>query len=79
MATAIENLQARRDAICAELAGLNSSKAGGKPNLVVDGQQVDHTGYKKSLYDELAMLDKQIKLMQASEDGPFIFETRGYT
>ena len=49
MAAAIENLLARRDAITVELAALSVTKAGGKPNVSVDGQSTDHVGYKASL------------------------------
>jgi len=65
MATNTENLTARRDAIYAELAALDSTKAGGKPNTSGAGATVDHVGYKKSLYDEL----KQINELISAADG----------
>ena len=53
MATSAELLIQRRDAICAELAALSSSTAGGKPNSSGGGDMVhvDHQGYKRSLYE----------------------------
>jgi hypothetical protein len=66
MATDLENLQARRTAICAELAALGTTKAGGKPNSTAAG--VDHVGYKKSLYEELAAIDQAI----AAAEGPWL-------
>lgn len=65
MPTAIENLITRRDAVCAELAALNSTKAGGLPNA--DGSGLDHMGYKKSLYDELDFINKQIEAINAAD------------
>lgn len=74
MATALENLQTRRESICAELAALGSSlgvpdttKAGSVPNKSGDGINMDHVGYKQSLYAELKMIDEQIAALQ----GPF--------
>jgi hypothetical protein len=58
MATDLENLTARRSAILAELAALGPTKAGGLPNSTTSG--IDHTGYKKSLYDELAQINELI-------------------
>ena len=54
----VTKLQTRRDAILDELAALTSTLAGGKPNATACG--VDHMGYKKSLYDELKMIDEQL-------------------
>lgn len=75
MVTAAELLIQRRDAICAELAALTSSAAGGKPNSSGGGDMVhvDHQGYKKSLYDEL----REINATLAAIEGPTISETIG--
>ena len=51
-------LETRRDAILAELEVLDSTKVGGKPNAPQTG--VDHIGYKRSLYDELASIQQQL-------------------
>lgn len=56
----VANLKTRRDAVVAELAALDSTKAGGKPNTSGAGVNVDHQAYKKGLYDELKALDEQL-------------------
>lgn len=62
-AEVVEQLKTRRDAIVDELAALTSTAAGGKPNSSgLTG--VDHIGYKKSLYDELAMIEQQLAANQ---------------
>lgn len=80
----IESLLVRRAAIVAELSVLNSTKPGGKPNLSQSdgGTALDHMGYKKSLYDELKMIDESIQrdgqtqaAIIAGEDGPFEIAT----
>lgn len=73
MATLAENLKTRRDAIGAELAAMSSTSAGGKPSYSINGQSVSHTEYRKSLYDELAMIDQQL----ARAEGPIEVETLG--
>lgn len=83
MATMLNNLLARRAAICTELAALSSTTAGGKPNTSGDGVNVDHVGYKDGLYRELAELDKLIVQTRAIQDyadgtdGPFEVDVRG--
>jgi hypothetical protein len=67
----LDNLLARRSNILAELALLSANSSGGKPTYSLDGQQVDHTQYRLSLYEELAALDRQL----TSLEGPF--EARG--
>lgn len=73
MATDAQNLATRKSAILAELAALDSTKAGGKPNTTGGGDKVsiDHVGYRKSLYEELAMINSMI----ASIEGSTINET----
>lgn len=75
MATAAELLIQRRDAICAELAALSTTKAGGKPNSTGGGDMVhvDHQGYKRSLYEEL----REINMTLAAIEGTTISETIG--
>lgn len=78
MATAIENLLTRRDAIAAELAALGVTKAGGKPNVSADGQSTDHVGYKDGLYRELKSIEEAIQMIQSRDSGPFAVESYGY-
>lgn len=75
MATDVENLMTRRSNVLAELAGMSASASGGKPSYSLDGQQVDHTGYRKSLYDELEAIDRQLTALQ----GPFEIRSQGLT
>ena len=67
MATYLENLTTRRDAIAAELAALTSTAAGGKPNSEAGG--IDHQGYKEGLMAELKALNEAIDAAQAFSDG----------
>jgi len=71
----LENLLMRRSNVIAELAAMNSAASGGKPSYSIDGQQVDHVAYRKSLYEELAQLNQQIALLQ----GPCERMSRGVT
>lgn len=75
MATEAENLIARREAITAELAAMDATKAGGLPNTRGGGDMlaIDHVGYRKSLYEELAMIGARLVEIQ----GPVIVETLG--
>jgi hypothetical protein len=61
----LTGLRTRRDAISAELAVLNASAAGGKPNADGTGVNVDHVGYKDALYRELKELNGLIKDAEA--------------
>lgn len=70
----LANLQLRRSNIIAELAAMGPTKAGGKPNASGPGVNVDHVGYRRSLYQELKDVEHQIRLL----DGPYELETRGY-
>lgn len=67
MASDLDNLQARRAAITAELAAMTSTSMGGKIDFSVDGQSESHVAYRLSLYQELELIDKQI----ASAEGPW--------
>jgi hypothetical protein len=71
----LENLLTRRSNVIAELAAMNSAASGGKPSYSIDGQEVDHVAYRKSLYEELAQLNQQIALLQ----GPCERMSRGVT
>ena len=63
----LDNLLTRRSNVIAELAAMTSTANGGKPSYSIDGQQVDHVSYRKSLYDELRELNRQVTILQ----GPF--------
>ena len=67
MATDAENIAARKSAIYAQLAAMSSTSVGGKPTYSIDGQSVDHVGYRRSLLDELKMLNE----LQISAAGPY--------
>lgn len=71
--TYLGDLEARRDAVAAELAAVSTSKAGGLPNVQpirgADGVNVDHVGYRQSLIAELAMLDKLIDKAKLDASG----------
>ena len=71
----LANLLTRRSNVIAELAAMNSSASGGKPSYSIDGQEVDHVAYRRSLYEELAQLNQQIAILQ----GPFEGRSRGTT
>jgi hypothetical protein len=73
--TDLDNLLLRRSNIIAELAAMNPAASGGKPSYSIDGQQVDHVAYRRSLYEELEMLNRQISVLQ----GPFEEHTRAVT
>lgn len=65
LATDLANLKIRRAAICAKLANLTDTAAGGKPNTSGGGgAHVDHVGYKDGLYRELESIDALIKSTQ---------------
>lgn len=79
MATYLEDLTARRNAIAAELAAMSATAAGGKPNASATG--VDHVGYKDGLYRELGELNKLIAAAGGSttDNGPWEETTIGVT
>ncbi len=62
----LNQLKTRRAAITAEISQLNQSTAGGKPSYTIDGQSVDHVGYRKSLYDELDRINQAISALSGS-------------
>lgn len=55
----LANLKARREQIGVELAELTKTAIGGKPNAG-SANQVDHVGWRLSLYKELEEIDRQI-------------------
>ena len=60
MATLLENLVSRRNAIGVELAALDATKAGGLPDHSGKAN-VGHVQYRLSLYQELAHINEQIE------------------
>lgn len=62
MATRAENIETRLDAIAAELAAMDATKAGGLPDTAGGGASVQHVAYRMSLVNEqsalLAVLSK---------------------
>jgi len=74
----LANLETRRAAVCAELAAMSTSKAGGLPNSDGTGLNIDHVGYRKSLLEELKQLDELIKQMRDSGEGPSVLESEIY-
>jgi hypothetical protein len=69
MATFLENLIARRDAIAAELAGLSVSK----PDYSIDGESISHASNRTALMNEMKMLDDMI----LDQSGPTLFYHTG--
>ena len=67
MASNSDNIRTRMAAITAELAAMNPNAAGGMPTYTKDGQSFDHVGYRKSLLDELKMLQELLPMA----DGAF--------
>lgn len=86
--TYLTDLEARRDAVAAELAAMSTSKAGGLPNVLAArnvsgvGLNVDHVGYRQSLLDELARLDALIAKAKQQADADAgnvgVFESEEY-
>lgn len=62
MATLLENLQARKEAIGVELAAMGPTKAGGLPDATKSG--VGHVAYRMSLLEELKQLNDTINQEQ---------------
>ena len=77
MPSDLENLQTRRSAILAELAA--GETPGGdslrKPSYSIDGQSVDWSDYRRSLYDELREIDRLI----ATTGGPVEVQSEATT
>lgn len=57
------NLVLRLKSISKQLADISTSSLGGKPNVKMadGGTVVDHVGYRKSLLEEMAEIQKLIK------------------
>lgn len=84
----LTDLKARRATVASELASMSiTSSVGGKPNAMTadGGTSVDHVGFRKSLLEELKMLDEAILReadVQAAlddEDGSWEIESQVYS
>lgn len=83
----LEDLKTRRATVAAQLAAMTVSTIGGKPNANTadGGTTVDHVGYRRSLLEELKMLDEAIMReaeVQAAlddQDGSWEIESQVYT
>lgn len=53
-------LETRRDAIYTELGAMTSTSVGGRPNASGPGLNLQEREHRKSLYEELADIDKQL-------------------
>jgi hypothetical protein len=83
----LDDLKTRRATVAAELAAMSKLSMGGKPNAMTadGGTSVDHVGFRRSLLEELKMLDEAI-LREAEvqsaiddEDGSWEIESQVYT
>lgn len=83
----LENLRTRRATVAAQLAAMTVSTIGGKPNANTadGGTTVDHVGYRRSLLEELKMLDEaimreaEVQSALDDEDGSWEIESQVYT
>lgn len=83
----LEDLKTRRATVAAELAAMSLTTIGGKPNANTadGGTTVDHVGFRRSLLEELKMLDEAIMReadVQAAlddQDGSWEIESQVYT
>ena len=66
MPSDLENLKTRRSTIYTELAALSSKKT-----YTIEGQSVDHNAFRKSLLEELRMINELI----AGAEGPWEVES----
>lgn len=83
----LEDLKTRRATVAAQLAAMTVSTIGGKPNANTadGGTTVDHVGYRRSLLEELKMLDEailreaEVQAALDDEDGSWEIESQVYT
>lgn len=83
----LEDLGTRRATVAAQLAAMTVSTIGGKPNANTadGGTTVDHVGYRRSLLEELKMLDEaimreaEVQSALDDEDGSWEIESQVYT
>jgi hypothetical protein len=83
----LEDLKTRRATVAAELAAMSLTTIGGKPNANTadGGTTVDHVGFRRSLLEELKMLDEaimreaEVQSALDDEDGSWEIESQVYT
>jgi len=83
----LTDLRTRRATVAAQLAAMTITTVGGKPNAMTadGGTSVDHVGFRKSLLEELKMLDEailreaEVEAALADEDGSWEIESQVYT
>lgn len=83
----LEDLKTRRATVAAELAAMSLTTIGGKPNANTadGGTTVDHVGFRRSLLEELKMLDEailreaEVQAALDDEDGSWEIESQVYT
>ena len=84
----LDDLKTRRAYVASQLAAMTvTSGAGGKPNANTSdgGTTVDHVGYRRSLLEELKMLDEailreaEVQAALDDEDGSWEIESQVYT
>jgi hypothetical protein len=83
----LSDLRTRRATVAAQLAAMTLTSVGGKPNAMTadGGTSVDHVGFRKSLLEELKMLDEaiireaEVEAALNDEDGSWEIESQVYT
>lgn len=83
----LTDLRTRRATVAAQLAAMTITTVGGKPNAMTadGGTSVDHVGFRKSLLEELKMLDEaiireaEVEAALNDEDGSWEIESQVYT
>ena len=83
----LSDLMTRRATVAAQLAAMTLTSVGGKPNAMTadGGTSVDHVGFRKSLLEELKMLDEaiireaEVEAALNDEDGSWEIESQVYT
>lgn len=83
----LSDLRTRRATVAAQLAVMTLTSVGGKPNAMTadGGTSVDHVGFRRSLLEELKMLDEaiireaEVEAALNDEDGSWEIESQVYT
>lgn len=83
----LSDLRTRRATVAAQLAAMTLTSVGGKPNAMTadGGTSVDHVGFRRSLLEELKMLDEaiireaEVEAALNDEDGSWEIESQVYT
>lgn len=64
----IDNVIARRSAVYQELANIAPGQPGYGPTYTADGRTFNHMEYRKSLLEEIKLLNEQISMMSPFEE-----------